>query len=203
MSSKEKMRDDFEKKYPIPDGIFWDHELDYYTTKNEDLIYNMDCQNERYEIWMDALTHHHAESEPSACFIMSESGYLMAVCYDCEVMARLMKDPGQLKIQWLYASPQPAAQVPSEVDAGTLYEGSSKDTPYIHTLRWAQGWNACREKMLRATPAAPRPPEAMESQPDKTEKYSRPVCRGCWMLGNNCGHCERCKDTKPKAPEVE
>lgn len=28
-------------------------------------------------------------------------------------------------------------------------------------------------------------------------KYKNPVCRGCWSLGNNCGHCERCIETKP------
>jgi hypothetical protein len=27
--------------------------------------------------------------------------------------------------------------------------------------------------------------------------YKNPVCRGCWALGNNCGTCERCVETKP------
>lgn len=36
------------------------------------------------------------------------------------------------------------------------------------------------------------------------DEYKNPVCRGCWTLGNNCGTCERCiesKETKPgKSP---
>lgn len=28
-------------------------------------------------------------------------------------------------------------------------------------------------------------------------KYKNPVCRGCWQLGNNCGTCERCLETRP------
>lgn len=31
-------------------------------------------------------------------------------------------------------------------------------------------------------------------------KYKNPVCRGCWALGNNCGRCERCIETRPSAP---
>ena len=27
--------------------------------------------------------------------------------------------------------------------------------------------------------------------------YKNAVCRGCWQLGNNCGKCERCIETKP------
>lgn len=29
-----------------------------------------------------------------------------------------------------------------------------------------------------------------------THRYSNPVCRGSVMLGNNCGHCERCAAEK-------
>jgi len=27
--------------------------------------------------------------------------------------------------------------------------------------------------------------------------YKNAVCRGCWQLGNNCGKCEKCFETKP------
>jgi hypothetical protein len=29
------------------------------------------------------------------------------------------------------------------------------------------------------------------------KEYKNPVCRGCWTLGNNCGTCERCIETRP------
>ena len=29
-------------------------------------------------------------------------------------------------------------------------------------------------------------------------KYSGPICRGSWALGNNCKVCARCLETKPK-----
>lgn len=35
-----------------------------------------------------------------------------------------------------------------------------------------------------------------EQQMEK--KYKGAVCKGCWSLGNNCGVCEKCLDTKPE-----
>lgn len=34
-----------------------------------------------------------------------------------------------------------------------------------------------------------------------SKQYKGPVCKGCWQLGNNCGKCEKCLDTKPTTQE--
>jgi hypothetical protein len=62
-----------------------------------------------------------------------------------------------------------APRVPEALDADKLHaEKRALDphvtTPYIYTLRWVQGWNACREALLTAAPApaepvAPRVPD--------------------------------------------
>lgn len=33
------------------------------------------------------------------------------------------------------------------------------------------------------------------------KQYKGPVCRGSWVLGNNCKICERCVATKPTTTE--
>lgn len=106
------------------------------------------------------------ESEPAACFIMSDSGWPMAVCYDRDMMARLQKDSGGLTIKWLHEHSRPSAQVPDGIKrydiSSDAFSGDMEESATGSWVRLAD----VKESLTAAPSIAEKPQPNKENQND-------------------------------------
>lgn len=58
---------------------------------------------------------------------------------------------------------------------------------------------------LRIRPSLPsNPSESPNSSKERVmSEYKGVICRGCWSFGTACGHCEKCKATRPKGENIK
>lgn len=45
-------------------------------------------------------------------------------------------------------------------------------------------------------------PQALNARPTGLNSREYPLCKGAWLLGNNCGKCARCDATRPPSPRT-